>query len=45
MKRIITMIFVSVASYAQIDNRIKQIRELYADYNKNLSNWDGILMR
>lgn len=42
MKRIITMIliFVSVASYAQIDNRIKQIRELYADYNKNLSNWD-----
>lgn len=34
------MISISVSSYAQMDNRIKQIRELYADYNENLSNWD-----
>jgi hypothetical protein len=43
MKRIITiiLIFITVSSYAQIENRIKQIRELYADYNENLSNWDA----
>ena len=42
MKRKITIILalISVTSYAQTDNRIKQIRELYADYNDNFSNWD-----
>lgn len=42
MKRIILVILVliSISSYAQIDNRIKEIRELYADYNESLSSWD-----
>jgi hypothetical protein len=42
MKRIITIILVlvSISCHAQIDNRIKQIHELYSDYNENLSNLD-----
>jgi hypothetical protein len=43
MKRIITIILVlfSISGHAQIDNRIKQIHELYSEYNEHLSNWDS----
>lgn len=42
MKTVSTTILVllAISAYSQTDDRIQQIRQLYADYNGNLSNWD-----
>lgn len=43
MKNIITaiLVFTAVASFAQAEASIKQIRALYADYTKHSPNWDN----